>query len=103
MRERKFCLARYADAFCVLPGGPGTWEELWEIAVERQIHTHQKPLVLINTNGFYDGFLTQLDQAHRDELLYGPPDDLLVVMNSVDEACAYLEAAIQDANDAAEA
>lgn len=96
MRERKFCLARYASAFCVLPGGPGTWEELWEIAVERQIGSHAKPLVLINTDGFYDGFLQQLQRASDEDLLYGPAADLLMVAEDATSALAIIAASIDD-------
>lgn len=80
MRERKRLLARDIDAFIALPGGPGTWEELWEIAVERQIGTHQSPLLLINVDGYYDGFVQQLERADRDQMLYGPINDLLTVV-----------------------
>lgn len=72
MTERKDGLSGKADAFIALPGGLGTLEELSEIASHRQLDLHVKPLVLLNTNGFYDelwawfqkaadaGFISQL-------------------------------------------
>jgi len=89
MRERKRLLAEGSRAFLVLPGGPGTWEELWEIAVERQIGLGSWPLVLIDCDGFYDGFLQQLDRAHRDGLLYGAIDELLTVVATPEAAVAH--------------
>ncbi|TVR44058.1 MAG: TIGR00730 family Rossman fold protein [Planctomycetota bacterium] len=77
MRERKRLLGEEADAFVALPGGPGTWEELWEVVVERQIGSHAAPLILCNVDGFYDGFITTLQRAAADGLLYGPAEDLL--------------------------
>jgi uncharacterized protein (TIGR00730 family) len=56
MSERKLGLTMRGDAFFALPGGLGTLEELAEIASWRQLELHYKPLVLINTNGFYDDF-----------------------------------------------
>ncbi|MFW5845138.1 MAG: TIGR00730 family Rossman fold protein, partial [Planctomycetota bacterium] len=77
MRERKRLLASGSQAYLVLPGGPGTWEELWEIAVERQIGVSTAPLVLIDVDGFYAGFIAQLRRAYEDGLLYGPQGALL--------------------------
>lgn len=80
MRERKRLLGEGADVFVALPGGPGTWEELWELAVERQIGVHQRPLLLINAEDFYDGFLLQLRRAADEGLLYGPAEALFQVV-----------------------
>lgn len=54
MTERKKGLFDPADAFISLPGGLGTLEELAEIISWRQLDFHNKPIVLLNTNGFYD-------------------------------------------------
>ncbi len=80
MRERKRLLGDTADAYIVLPGGPGTWEEFWEVAVERQIAVHVRPLVVVNADGFYAGFLAQVERAWADGLLYGPAAALFTVV-----------------------
>ena len=80
-----------ADAFVVLAGGPGTWEEFWEVAVERQIGTHHRPLALINTDGFYDGFLEQTRRGHAEGFLYGPPEELYTVVADAAAAVALIE------------
>lgn len=56
MAERKTVMMDLADCFIVLPGGPGTLDELSEILCLRSIGTTDKPIILYNVNGFYDGF-----------------------------------------------
>ena len=63
MHQRKARMAELADAFLVLPGGYGTLEELLEIATWAQLRLHAKPIVLINTANYWDGFLAFLDSA----------------------------------------
>jgi hypothetical protein len=63
MHERKARMAALADAFMILPGGYGTLEELLEIVTWAQLHLHNKPVILINTAGYWDGFLRFLDSA----------------------------------------
>lgn len=67
MRSRKAEMDRRADAFLVLPGGLGTLEELFEIWTARVLGLHQKPLVILDPYGLYDGLreliTTMLDQG----------------------------------------
>ena len=68
MHERKAMLAERADAFIALPGGYGTLDEFIEIVTWAQLRIHQKPCVLVNVRGFYDGFLAFLDHTMREGL-----------------------------------
>lgn len=54
MHTRKRIMAERADAFCILPGGVGTLEEFFEIVTWRQLHRHNKPIVLLNVGGYWD-------------------------------------------------
>jgi uncharacterized protein (TIGR00730 family) len=63
MHERKALMYEHADAFIALPGGYGTLDEFIEIVTWAQLKIHQKPCILINTKGYYDGFLAFLDHA----------------------------------------
>ena len=63
MHERKALMYEHADAFLALPGGYGTLDEFIEIVTWAQLKIHNKPCILINTNGYYDGFLAFLDHA----------------------------------------
>jgi TIGR00730 family protein len=62
MRERKAVMEQRSDAFIALPGGFGTLEEILEIITLRQLGYHKKPVVLINTLGFYDSLAAQFEQ-----------------------------------------
>ena len=55
MHERKAMMAERSDAFLALPGGIGTFEELFEVWTWRQLGYHNKPIGLLNAAGFYDG------------------------------------------------
>ena len=57
MHERKAMMAERSDAFVALPGGIGTFEELFEIWTWRQLGYHDKPIGLLNVDGYYDGML----------------------------------------------
>lgn len=63
MHERKRIMAEHADAFLALPGGIGTLEEFFEVWTWRQLGYHDKPVGLLNMNGFYDSLLTFLGSA----------------------------------------
>ncbi|MDB5742633.1 MAG: hypothetical protein JWR68_948 [Polaromonas sp.] len=63
MHERKRIMAEHADAFLALPGGIGTLEEFFEVWTWRQLGYHDKPVGLLNMDGFYDSLLGFLDSA----------------------------------------
>ena len=63
MHERKRIMAEHADAFLALPGGIGTMEEFFEVWTWRQLGYHNKPVGLLNMDGFYDSLLTFLNSA----------------------------------------
>ena len=63
MHERKALMAERSDAFLALPGGIGTFEELFEVWTWRQLGYHDKPLGLLNVAGYYDGLMAFLDTS----------------------------------------
>jgi len=63
MHERKRLMAERADAFVALPGGIGTFEELFEVWAWHQLGFHSKPVGLLNAHGYYDGLLAFLQSA----------------------------------------
>ena len=54
MQERKNLMLQMSDAFLVLPGGLGTFDEFFEVAVEAQLGVHAKPIIVVNVKGYYD-------------------------------------------------
>jgi uncharacterized protein (TIGR00730 family) len=65
MHERKRLMAEHADAFLAMPGGIGTFEEFFEVWAWRQLGYHDKPVGLLNINGYYDSLLDFLSTAVR--------------------------------------
>lgn len=63
MHERKAMMAERSNAFLALPGGIGTFEELFEVWTWRQLGYHDKPLGLLNVGGYYDGLLAFLQSS----------------------------------------
>jgi hypothetical protein len=80
MHERKAKMTELCDAFVALPGGIGTFDELFEAWTWNALGYHAKPFALLNVGGFWDGLIAFLDtatmsgfmsQARRDQLLVG--------------------------------
>ena len=65
MHERKQAMAVRADAFVALPGGIGTLEELYEVWSWQQLGYHDKPVALLNVDGYYDALLEFTRVSHR--------------------------------------
>jgi len=65
LRERKAKMEELADAFIVLPGGFGTLEELLEILTLKQLQQHQKAIVILNANGFFDPLHALFDHVYQ--------------------------------------
>ena len=63
MHSRKAMMAQMSDAVIALPGGIGTLEELLEILTWKQLGLFNKPIIILNINGFYDPLLAQLQKA----------------------------------------
>ena len=63
MHERKAKMAELADAFLALPGGFGTFDELFEILTWAQLGIHRKPIGLLNISGYFDPLLALVEQA----------------------------------------
>jgi uncharacterized protein (TIGR00730 family) len=91
MHERKAEMARRADAFIALPGGLGTLDELCEILTWALLGIHQKPILLINTAGYWNPFLHLLDAAVENGFLRAHHRGLASVVGTPAQACETLE------------
>ncbi|CAM3748807.1 TIGR00730 family Rossman fold protein [Paracidovorax anthurii] len=99
MHERKAMMAERCDAFLALPGGIGTFEELFEVWTWRQLGYHDKPLGLLNVDAYYDGLLAFLRQSVDGGLM----SDWQMGLLSVDtDAAALLRALVEAAGTARE-
>lgn len=92
MRERKQLLEQRADAFIALPGGLGTFEELFEIIVGRQLGQHDKPIIILNINGYYTPLLDLIDKAVQQHFVRDVTSQQVLVAGTVPEAIEILRA-----------
>ncbi len=67
LRERKAIMEERADAFVAMPGGFGTLEEILEILTLKQLEAHGKPVVFLNTNGFFSPLLAMFDRLYEEQ------------------------------------
>ena len=68
MHERKATMADLADAFMLLPGGFGSWEEFCEVVTWAHLGLHTKPCGLLNVSGYYSPFLALAGAPSRKDL-----------------------------------
>jgi len=92
LRERKARMEERADAFVALPGGFGTLEEMLEIITLKQLQRHVKPVLFLNTDGFYDPLIALFDhmRQHRfakaySDALYHFAGDVAGIFRYLDE------------------
>jgi uncharacterized protein (TIGR00730 family) len=83
MHTRKRIMASRSDAFVVLPGGYGTFEEMFEMVTWRQLQLHAKPVGLVNVEGYFDHLLAFLQHAAGQEFIRPQHRGLLTVDASV--------------------
>jgi uncharacterized protein (TIGR00730 family) len=79
MHARKALMAELSDAFIALPGGYGTFEELFEVITWAQLGIHSKPIGLLNTNGYYDHLLRFIDTTIEHGFIQPINRELMVV------------------------
>jgi uncharacterized protein (TIGR00730 family) len=85
MHERKEKMAIMSDAAIALPGGCGTLEELLEVITWKQLGLYTKPIVIVNTNGYYDALITMLHRAVEDKFMRELHRDLWIVVSEPEE------------------
>lgn len=94
LAERKALLLAQADAVVVMAGGLGTLDEVTEILELKKHGLHDKPVVLLNTAGFYDGLTLQLRRMEEEGFLPVPLNKLFFPADTAADAFAYVEASV---------
>ncbi len=90
MRERKYLMRKRSNAFIALPGGFGTLEEILEVITLKQLNYHNKAVVFINTNGYYDSLLEQFEKSYRETFAKESYRSMYFVASNAEEAVKYL-------------
>jgi uncharacterized protein (TIGR00730 family) len=90
MHTRKALMGEKSDAFIIMPGGFGTLEEMFEVLAWQTLRLHDKPIVLLNINRFYDQLLSFLNHAVIEGMLKQKSREILLIANSVEDVLAVL-------------
>mgnify|MGYP005620093051 CR=1 FL=1 len=85
MSDRKVIMSKLIDGYITLPGGFGTLDELFEALTLNQLQIEQKPVGLLNINGFFDPILLQLDRMVEEGYLKQENREMLLIGTSVSE------------------
>jgi uncharacterized protein (TIGR00730 family) len=93
MHSRKMRMCELSDAFCVLPGGLGTLDETFEIVTWKQLGLHDKPIVVINHQGFWDPLIGLIDHQVAAGYVRSGHAQLFTLVDRVDQVFEALAAA----------
>ena len=86
MHERKELMAKMSDAIITLPGGCGTLEELLEIITWKQLGLYLKPIVILNTDGYFNPLLEMLNRSIEENFMRPEHNKLWEIANTPEEA-----------------
>lgn len=91
MRERKALLDEKSDAVIALAGGFGTLEELSEMIVQKQLGYNMKPIVILNTNGFYNNLIEFFENIIKEKFANSASRELYYVASTPEEAVKFIK------------
>lgn len=91
MRERKQLLEDRSDGFVIAPGGVGTYDEFFEILTLKQLGRHNKPIAILNVNGYYDIMLEFLRHTAQEDFMNDSTMTLYRVFTDAESAVRYIE------------
>jgi len=92
MHDRKAMMTKLSDGFLALPGGLGTLEELFEVLSWAQLGIHEKPVAMLNVDGYFDPLLAFLDRAMAEGFVRPEHHALLIHGDDTDEVLAKMDA-----------
>ncbi len=93
MHNRKRLMVDKSDAFIVLPGGFGTLDESFEIMTWRQLHVHDKPIIIVNINGYWDPLLALITHIIDSGFAHQTHGNLFRVVTKIDDIFTALDQA----------
>lgn len=91
MRERKQNMEDLSDAFIIVPGGIGTFEEFFEILTLKQLGRHNKPIAIFNINHYYDDIANIIKKASEEGFLNEIHLDIFKISDNAKELLDYIE------------
>ena len=91
MRKRKAIMEERADAFVIVPGGIGTFEELFEVLTLKQLGRHKKPIAIYNLNGYYDSMEAMLNNSVDEKFVNETCKTLYKYAIDLDDLIKYID------------
>lgn len=91
MRERKQIMEDRSDAFIMVPGGIGTFEEFFEVLTLKQLGRHGKAIIVYNQDGFFDSLFQMMDECVEKGFMNHATNEIYQVMTDTDEILSYLD------------
>lgn len=91
MAQRKAKMEDLADAFIIVPGGIGTFEEFFEVLTLKQLGRHTKPIAILDINGYYEGLEKFLESSVEEKFIRDGCKHLYFYSTSQDEVLSYIE------------
>ncbi len=85
MHTRKSLMSKHADMFVILPGGFGTLDEMFEILTWKQLNFHQKPIIIVNINGYWNALIDLINNVIDSRFALEEHRNFVTVINSVKE------------------
>lgn len=96
MRQRKQLMEDNSDAFIIVPGGIGTFEEFFEILTLKQLCRHNKPIAIYNLLGYYDSLHGVMREAIQKNFIRENCLELYKITDNLDELFEYIEAPVKE-------
>lgn len=91
MAERKMTMSGMCDAYIIVPGGIGTFEEFFEVLTLKQLGVHKKAIVVYDMNGYYDEMNKMMLEAIKKEFVKDECDKLYVTLKEQESVLEYIE------------
>ena len=91
MRERKAIMEDKADAFIIVPGGIGTFEEFFEVLTLKQLGRHNKPIAMYNIEGYYDSMDSMMHHSIYEKFVSENCKKIYAILSSEDALVDYIE------------
>jgi len=91
MHDRKRTMFERADGFVILPGGLGTLDETFEIMTWKQLRQHEKPIVVVNVNGYWEPFQALIENNIKGGFAHPAILDLFTVVETAEDILEALE------------
>lgn len=94
MRQRKQLMEENADAFIIVPGGIGTFEEFFEILTLKQLCRHNKPIAIYNVFNYYEEINIVMEQSIKKNFIKDNCKDLYYMTDNLEDMFAYIESPV---------